>query len=206
MTPPGSGRRYRRQRRGDRLQDANPAPATGALRPFGVFGDSQILIWDTSGKSTYHSIQTQFVSRFGRDSQFQALYKLARSRANFNLSDIGGALSQGFTALDNENPDRDWGRPDVGRTNIFNMSVVDFLPTLEGESRVTRGLFGGWELTAIVNAATGHPFTAYTGPMTATADPPEPDTRTTSDRTARANRAAPAAGWRSRSSIQACTR
>ena len=112
----------------------------------------------------YHSIQTQFVSRFGRGSQFQASYTVARSRANFNLSDVvGGNLSQGFTAIDNENPDRDWGRPDVGRTNIFNMSVVYFLPTLEGASRVTRGLFGGWELATIVNAATGQPFTAHTG-------------------------------------------
>jgi len=148
----------------DRLQYTNPGPANGALRPFGVFGDSQILIWDTSGESTYHSIQTQFVSRFGRGSQFQASYTLARSRANFNL-DVGLGLSQGFTALDNENPDRDWGRPDVGRTNIFSMSVVYSLPTLEGEARVTRGLFGGWELATIVNAATGQPFSAYTGPI-----------------------------------------
>ena len=148
----------------DRLQYTNPAPANGALRPFGVFGDSQILIWDASGESMYHSIQTQFVSRFGRGSQFQASYTVARSRANFNLSDVvGGNLSQGFTAIDNENPDRDWGRPDVGRTNIFNMSVVYFLPTLEGASRVTRGLFGGWELATIVNAASGQPFTAHTG-------------------------------------------
>ncbi|HEX2462820.1 MAG TPA: hypothetical protein VHJ58_21970 [Vicinamibacterales bacterium] len=66
----------------DRLQYANPAPANGALRPFGVFGDSQILIWDTSGESTYHSIQTQFVSRFGRGSQFQASYTLALGRTS----------------------------------------------------------------------------------------------------------------------------
>ncbi len=149
----------------DRLQYANPAPANGALRPFGVFGDSLILIWDTSGESTYHSLQTQIVSRFGRGSQFQASYTLARSRANSNLSDVGQVLSQGFTALDNENPDHDWGRPDVGRTNIFNMSVVYLLPTLGGRSRAIRGLFGGWELATIVNAATGQSFTAYTGPI-----------------------------------------
>lgn len=149
----------------DRLQYANSTPANGALRPFGVFGDSQILIWDTSGESTYHSLQTQFVSRFGRGSQFQASYTVARSRANFNLSDVGAALSQGFTSLDNENPDHDWGRPDVGRTNIFNMFLVHLLPTLDDTPRVIGGLFGGWELAAIVNAATGQPFTAYTGPI-----------------------------------------
>jgi hypothetical protein len=45
------------------------------------------------------------------------------------------------------------------------MSLVYLLPTMEGRSRVTRGLFGGWELATIVNAASGQPFTAYTGPI-----------------------------------------
>jgi hypothetical protein len=149
----------------DRLQYVNTTPANGTLRPFGVFGDSQILIWDDSGESTYHSFQTQFIARFSRGSQFQASYTFARSKANLNLSDVGGALSQGFTALDNDNPDHDWGRPDVGRTNIFNMSVVYLVPTLDRNPRLIRGLFGGWELAMIVNAATGQPFTAFTGPI-----------------------------------------
>jgi hypothetical protein len=88
-----------------------------------------------------------------------------RSRANFNLADTGQVLNPGLTALDNEDPDHDWGRPELGRTNLFNMSLVYLLPVLDSKSGLTRGLFGNWELSTMVSAATGQPFTAYTGPI-----------------------------------------
>ena len=66
----------------DRREYVITAPANAALRQFGVFGNNNIGVWDHSGKSTYNSLQTQFISRFGQGSQFQASYTLARSRAN----------------------------------------------------------------------------------------------------------------------------
>ena len=33
--------------------------------------------------------------------------------------------------LDNQNPDADWGRPETGRTHIYNASLIYLLPTLE---------------------------------------------------------------------------
>jgi hypothetical protein len=136
----------------DRLQYARSVPSNAALRPFGVFGDNTVTFWDHSGRSTYHSLQTQFVSRFGRGSQVQASYTLARSRAN---PDPSGA--------DLQNPDVDWGRPDVGRTHIFNASLIWLLPALDQQSGLMRGILGDWEIAAIVGAASGQPITAYTG-------------------------------------------
>jgi hypothetical protein len=133
-----------------------------ALRQFGVFGNNNIGLWDHTGKSTYHSLQSQFVSRFGRGSQFQASYTLSRSRANFAMTD-SGQLAGNTTRLDNQNPDLDWGRPETGRTHIFNSSLIWMLPSLEGKSRLYRTVLGDWEIAGILGAGTGQPFTAFTG-------------------------------------------
>jgi hypothetical protein len=148
----------------DRLDYVRTTPANAALRQFGVFGNNNIGIWDHDGESTYHSLQTQFISRFGRGSQFQTSYTLARSRANFNLTDSGN-LGEGNTTLDNQNPDLDWGRPEVGRTHIFNASLIWLLPSLESKSPFVKRVFGNWEITTIVGAATGQPLTITTGSL-----------------------------------------
>jgi hypothetical protein len=149
----------------DRLEYVRSSPANAAVRPFGVFGDAKITYWDHTGRSTYHSLQTQFVSRFGRASQFQASYTLARTRANLSLTDSSGSLSNGVASLDLTNPDADWGRPEIGRTHIFNASLVWLLPSLEGKSAGARTALGNWEIATIVGAATGSPLDIFTGTL-----------------------------------------
>jgi hypothetical protein len=144
------------------LADGNP---NAALRQFGVFGNTNMGLWTHDGKSTYNSLQTQFISRFGRGSQFQTSYTLSRSRANFTLTDSSGAPSRGSTTLDNQNLDLDWGRPETGRTHIYNASLIWLLPALEDKPPLMRGILGDWEITTIVGAGTGQPLTVYTGSM-----------------------------------------
>jgi hypothetical protein len=108
-------------------------------------------------------LQTQFISRFGRGSQFQTSYTLSRSRANFTLTDSSGAPSRGSTTLDNQNLDLDWGRPETGRTHIYNASLIWLLPALEDKSPAMRHILGDWEVTTIVGAGSGQPLTVYTG-------------------------------------------
>ena len=147
----------------DRLEYITTTPANGALRRYGVFGDASIGIWAHDGESTYHSLQTQFISRFGRrGSQVQSSYTLSRSRANMALTD-SGSFAQNTAALDIAAPDLDWGRPETGRTHIFNVSLVWMLPALENKSGLVRHILGDWELTGITGAATGQPFSAYVG-------------------------------------------
>jgi hypothetical protein len=133
-----------------------------ALRPYGVLGNKNINWWSHDGRSQYHSLQTQFISRFGRGSQVQASYTLARSRANLSQTNSGG-LAARDASLDLQNDDVNRGRPEVGRTHIFNASLIWLLPALEDKSAFQRGFFGDWELTAIVGAASGQPFTAFIG-------------------------------------------
>src|SRR5206468_9555732 len=121
--------------------------------------------WDHSGRSKYHSLQTQFISRFGRASQFQASYTLARSRANLSLTNSSGSLAAAVATLDLQNPDLDWGRPETGRTHIFNTSLVWLLPSLEGQSTGAKAVLGDWEIATIIGAASGAPLDVLTGSM-----------------------------------------
>jgi hypothetical protein len=143
----------------DRLENAR-AITTG-VRPFGVFGNNDFTFWTHDGESSYHSLQTQFISRLARGSQFQTSYTLARSRANLAMTDSSGGNAQNTAALDLSNPDADFGRPETGRTHIWNASLILMLPTLEGKSAVAQQLAGGWQLGTIANAASGQPLNAY---------------------------------------------
>ena len=147
----------------DRLEYVQQAAGSTdpSLRRFGVFA-TNIGVWDHTGKSTYHSLQTQFVSRFGRGSQVQASYTLSRSRANLAMTD-SGQLAANTTQLDLQNPELDWGRPETGRTHIFNASLVWLLPTLQDRPALTRHLLGDWEIASIFGAGSGQPLTVFSG-------------------------------------------
>jgi hypothetical protein len=132
-----------------------PVEQNGAdLRPYSALGDKKITYFDHSGRTQYYSLQTQFISRFGCGSQVQASYTLARTRANLSMTNSDG-LSVADAPRDLTKPDLDWGRPDIGRTHIFNASLVWLLPAREYTSGVQRALFGNWEIAAIVGAASG---------------------------------------------------
>ena len=132
------------------------------VRPYSVWGDRRITFWDHSGRSKYHSLQTQIVSRFGQ-SQFQASYTLGRTRANLSLEDSSGSLSTGVAPLDVTQPDLDWGRPMTDRTHIFNASLVLMLPSLQNSSPAMRAILGDWEIATIFAAGSGQPLNVFIG-------------------------------------------
>jgi hypothetical protein len=140
-------------------------PANGALRPYGAaFGDHRITFWEHTGHSTYHSMQTQVISRWGA-SQFQASYTLSRTRANVPLDNSDGNLSANETRLDLTNPSADDGYANTDRRHIFNAALVLAGPTMEGEHGMRAAFLGGWEIGTIVQAASGQAVTVYTGSL-----------------------------------------
>lgn len=145
----------------DRLEFAR-TQGFGEVRPFSAFGDRRITLWDHSGESMYHSLQTQLISRFGR-SNVQVSYTLSRTKANLTLDDSSGSLSTAVATLDLDNPDLDYGLAAVDRTHIVNAAAVLVLPTLEGSSPVARHLFGDWEIATIIGAGSGTPLTVFSG-------------------------------------------
>jgi hypothetical protein len=81
------------------------------------------------------------------------------------MTDSGVPLAANTTRLDNQDPDRDWGRPETGRTHIFNSSLIWMLSSLEGKSGLMRAAFGDWEITGIVGAGTGQPLSVFTSTL-----------------------------------------
>ena len=141
------------------------AGVRGALRPYAVFGDANILFWESNGLSEYDSLQTQFVHRYGTGSQFQASYTLASFKANDPLNDAGAGLSAS-AITDRENPDLDFGNAGLHRDHVFSANVIHNLPRLENQSSLVRGLFGAWQLSGIAQYSSGQALTVRTGNLT----------------------------------------
>jgi hypothetical protein len=127
-----------------------------------VFGDHRITMWEHSGHSMYHSLQTQLISRWGA-SQLQLSYTLSRNRANVALDDSSGGLSQTESRLDRTNPAADDGYASTDRRHVFNAALVLAGPTLEDQHGARAALLGGWEVGTIIQAASGQAMTIYTG-------------------------------------------
>ncbi len=152
----------------DRLEYARCGGGDGAagcraqFRPFGVFGDNEILYWQSDGRSDYDSLQAQFVSRFGRGSQFQASYTLSNFDADVDVgSSSAGAQPGNITDLDN--PALDYGPARLHRDHVFNSSLVWNLSTLENKGGLTEKIFGNWTIATLVMYSSGTPITVRTG-------------------------------------------
>lgn len=146
----------------NRLAYVQTGSNNGSLRPYGVFGDQQIVFWTHDGFSTYHALQAQLVSRFGNGSQFQASYTFSKFLANQGLNDADGGLNANTTTTAIENINLDKGPSQNDRRHIFNASLVLNLPKLEGQSSVVKNVFGGWTVGGIVIAESGGAMTVYT--------------------------------------------
>lgn len=159
---PGDGNGNGVSDRLDYVRGVGDPGALGALRPFSVFGDAQILYWVNDGVSDYNALQTHYTLRFGRGSQFQASYTLSDLRANDPLTDSGAGTFPGQIA-DFSNPSLDRGEAGFNREHSFSASLLYNLPTLENKGGVLEAIFGHWQLGAIVQAASGVPLTVTIG-------------------------------------------
>ncbi len=150
----------------DRLEHARcPGGDGGAgcrasFRPFGVFGDRNIIYWTTDGQSEYDSLQTQYTLRYGRGSQLQASYTLSDFNADQDVGNSSGGLGE-QTTTDQSNPGLDFGPASLDREHIFNASVIHNLPTFEGQGGFKEHFLGNWTVGAIVIYSSGVPLSIF---------------------------------------------
>jgi hypothetical protein len=152
--PPGDGNGNGVADRLEYVRSFGNPDAAAALRPFGVFGDTNIFVSENSGSSIYHGLQTQLRTRFGRGSQLQASYTFSRLIHAFGADD---------TLMDPYNPALDRGLSPFSRQHLFNASLVLELPGFEDRSSITKHVLGGWQVGAILLAASGQPLTISNG-------------------------------------------
>ncbi|HET7694720.1 MAG TPA: carboxypeptidase regulatory-like domain-containing protein [Vicinamibacterales bacterium] len=141
---------------------AQGGAGVGDIRPYGAWGDRRITFWTHDGESTYHSLQTQVVSRWGA-SQVQASYTLSRNEANVALDNSSGSLSGDESAIDLSDFSRDFGLANTDRRHVFNAALVLAGPPMDDAPGWRGKVLGGWELGVITQAASGQALTIYTG-------------------------------------------
>jgi hypothetical protein len=134
-----------------------------ALRPLdgltGI-GNGDLPLWQNNRSSIYHSLQVAATSRFGRGSLLTLAYTWSKLIATGAVDDAsGGGFDPNLAYTDSTQPILDRARGGTDRTHMFNASLVLALPTLQDRSPFMRSGLGDWELTTIVQAASGYPVT-----------------------------------------------
>ena len=107
----------------------------------------------------YNSLQIEVRRRFTQGLYFQANYTFSKNTTN--AIGTGQILFEPY--LDMHNPDLDLQRADYDQTHVFNFNGVYQLPFGRGRRFLDNGgvvdaIFGGWELSGIVQWASGAPI------------------------------------------------
>jgi hypothetical protein len=140
---------------------------SAALRPLnGIagIGDGNLALTTRGRHSQYHGLQTQIVSRFGQGSVLSLAYTFSKSTANTGIGNADGpGISQRNAFTDSTNPDLDEARSAIDRRHVFSGSLVWALPKLEDKTPAMRNVFGDWEISTIVQASSGYPYTIFLG-------------------------------------------
>ncbi|HUF03349.1 MAG TPA: TonB-dependent receptor [Aridibacter sp.] len=111
------------------------------------------------GKYRYNAFQFEVRKRFSDGLQFQANYTYGKVLADI-LSD-GQARFDPF--LDLDQPEIEYARADYDRTHTININANYELPFGQGRPFLNQGglvdkIFGGWQLTSIINISSGTPI------------------------------------------------
>ena len=141
----------------------HPTVANPALTPFVSFyrnpNIGQIELFTNAGYYNYNSLQLEVRRRFSQGLYFQANYTLSR-----NITDTVGTSQQLFEPyLQNNRRELDRQRADFDQTHTFNFNGIYQLPFGKGKKFMNMGggwdkLFGGWELSGLMQWNTGAPI------------------------------------------------
>jgi hypothetical protein len=118
-----------------------------------------IALLTNDAYSRYNSLQLEVRRRFSQGLYFQANYTYSKTLTNA----VGGDQFYFEPYLDNARPELDEQRADFDQTHVFNFNGVYQLPFGKGRTFLNQGgivdkIFGGWELSSIVQWATGAPI------------------------------------------------
>ncbi|MFL6257889.1 MAG: carboxypeptidase regulatory-like domain-containing protein [Pyrinomonadaceae bacterium] len=116
------------------------------------------------GRFNYNSLQAEFRRRFTQGLSLQANYTFQKI-----LTDVTGSTDEVNQTrvepyLDNNNPNRDYGRAIYDRTHTININGLYELPFGRGKRWMNEGgvvdkLVGGFQFSSILNISSGIPTT-----------------------------------------------
>lgn len=130
----------------------NPGVNTNALRPYLGFGS--ITLYETTGRSRYHSLQTQVERRSARGVGFSVAYTFSRTK-----DDSSG---RGDILPDAYDDSAYYGISDLDRPHVLVSQFQYRFPTLESSPSPLRWVLGNWDVAGILQAQSGAPFSVRT--------------------------------------------
>lgn len=141
------------------LYITNGLEGTGGafFRPNPNGGNVDLLT--NSGKYRYNALQFEVRRRFTDGLQFQGNYTFQKI-----LADTPNDTQARFQAfLDLNNQELEYSRADYDRTHTININANYELPFGRGKRFLNQGglvdkIFGGWQMTSIVNISSGSPI------------------------------------------------
>jgi hypothetical protein len=112
------------------------------------------------GRYRYHSLQTEIRRRFANGFHLQANYTFGKTLTN--ASGVGQTKFE--PNLSNLFPEIEYSRADYDATHVFNLNTIYELPFGRGKRWFSDvggldRLVGGWQVTSILQMATGAPIT-----------------------------------------------
>jgi hypothetical protein len=131
-------------------------------RPFGS-ALGEVDEYTNSAHSIYHGLQSKVEKRFSRGVYFLGSYTWSKSIDNQSNGTDNSAASGQYPQNPN-NWAQDRGPSSFDRTHRFTGSVVWEVPSVRGEyfgsipTAIIHSVLGGWQLSGIIAAQTGSPF------------------------------------------------
>jgi hypothetical protein len=119
--------------------------------------------------SSYHAVQFSLQKRFNQNGPLHGLTLLANYTysKSMDTAPVGGnVIGAGVSTIPFWQSGRhqmDTGLSDFNHTQRMVVSYDLPLPELAHANRLVRGMLGSWELTGLVSAQTGFPFTVLAG-------------------------------------------
>jgi hypothetical protein len=148
------------------VQDQGNAALQAAFRPFNALkGNNSLTYYTRNASSSYNALQALFNMRFTRNSIFQVAYTWSKLISDTQLIDTP-ALN-----VDHNNPSASRGPDLLNRPQILVANVIYNLPTLQDQQKFVRGALGSWEVSGIVNLATGPSLTPVISSIQGVSDP-----------------------------------
>ena len=135
---------------------------------FPSYGNIELI--DESGNAIYNSLQLTLQKRFAHGVSVLANYTYQKSLDTVPPSSGGtGAGATGGTGgeplpwFTPGNKQLDYGTSDFNRQHVFVVSYLWDIPKPATGNKFLTALVGNWELSGIVTAETGLPFTVFAG-------------------------------------------
>ena len=134
-----------------------------ALRPYPQFANI-FDNFDNTGSSLYHALQLQVEKRYTSGLSFLVTYNLSKMMSNTN----SGFTSFGSNSLNRNNQKAEWGIDNNDQTNAISIAGTYELPIGKGKpffnnKGIASNILGGWQISPLLQYATGTPLWSGTG-------------------------------------------